>query len=280
MTNTIILSDTHAHLMMHDDIDGIIWRCDEGTFPEPVTASTFVEKKLRVGFVLVPGVDVQSSKQAIELSQRFPQIKAAVGIHPNHCNDSQPDDWRTIEKLVGGCGVVAVGETGLDCYWDTVPLSTQHENFQRHIKLSRQLRLPVIIHCREAYAELMPVLRKECVGSDPLFGVIHSFSGGIEQMKECVELGFYISFAGAVTFGNKKFTTLWEAAAKVPDERLLIETDTPFIVPTPYRNKLESNEPIMTAYIANRLAELRHTTLETIAEQTTKNAQRLFEIVT
>jgi TatD DNase family protein len=269
--------------MMHDDIDGVVRRCIDGTFPEPVTATTFAKKKLRVGFVLVPGVDVQTSKQAIELSKRFPMLKAAVAIHPNHClpdtcDESQLTDWQTIEKLVSEHGVVAVGETGLDCYWDTVPLSIQHEYFQRHIKLARQLRLPILIHCREAYAELMPILRKECVGNDPLFGVIHSFSGDIEQMKECVELGFYISFAGAVTFGNKKFATLWEAAANTPTDRLLIETDTPFIIPTPYRNKLESNEPIMTVFVANRLAELRHTTLETIAMQTTENALRLFQI--
>ncbi|HBT75375.1 MAG TPA: hydrolase TatD, partial [Planctomycetaceae bacterium] len=166
-----------------------------------------------------------------------------------------------------------------DRYWDDTPFKVQLVFFQRHIELAKRRRLPILIHCREAAGDLLPILSREAgprlPASERLFGLLHAFSGDVDMVRECVGLGFYISFAGSVTYRNKKFAPLWAAAAEVPDDKLLLETDSPYMVPTPYRGKLERNEPLMTAYVANRLAELRGTSFEHIAAVTTANARRL-----
>ena len=173
--------------------------------------------------------------------------------------------------------VVAIGETGLDRYWDYSPIELQRDYFDRHLQLSQRLDLPIIIHCREAEKDLLPMLRT-AVGRGTLRGVIHSFSGDTDFARACLEMGLYISFAGAVTYRNKKFGALREAARSIPDDRILIETDSPYLTPHPLRGKVKRNEPANVVHTAACLAELRGTELEPFAALTTANARRLFRL--
>ena len=276
------LIDTHAHLdLSHFDInsDDLLYRSLHGIFPEPV------EEKIplggnRVKFVMesiiVPGITADSSKNCIEIAGRSPVLFAAVGIHPNSASETAAGDWETIERLANDPKTVAIGETGLDRYWDKTPLNLQIEYFERHIDLAKRKDLPIIIHCREADDELIPILKRESTGK--LRGVIHSFSSDRKFAEICLDCGFYISFSGSVTYTNKKFAGIWDAATVVPWDRILIETDSPFLCPHPYRSKLERNEPLMVAFTAKRLAELRNCLLEEIVNQTTENAKKIFRL--
>jgi len=268
------LIDTHAHLNMEgfgQDIQDLLDRSAEGLFPQQV------DDKEVSGFsierVFVPGISVESTRLGISLAERFPLVCAAAGIHPNSIPQCRPNDWDEIETLAVHPRVVAVGETCLDRYWDTTPFHQQISFFERHIDLAKKRGLPIIIHSREADADLIPILRRE---ASQLHGVIHAFSSDTKIAEQCLELGFYISFAGSVTYTNRKFAPLWEAAKMVPSNRILLETDAPYLTPHPYRSKLSRNEPLMTAWIAKRLAELRRCSLEDIVNQTTENARRLF----
>jgi TatD DNase family protein len=206
----------------------------------------------------------------IKLSELF---HAAVAVHPNNTAGTTEADWQAISDLARQEDVVAIGETGLDRYWDDAPIEVQIDWFHRHIELSQETGKPILIHCRDAWDDLLPSLPQ----AGKLSGVIHAFSGNAEQMQACVELGFFISFAGSVTYRNAKFASLWDAAEKTPLDRLLIETDAPFMIPHPLRGKLPRNEPTLAALTALRLAELRNVPAETIAKATTENAFRLFK---
>lgn len=277
------LVDTHAHLDLFTaaEHESLVRRAVEGVFPNGVSANTFSTSHPVLDFAVVPGIDAASSRRVVALAARYPLLRPTVAIQPNCCAEATETDWAEIERLAEHPGVVGIGETGLDRYWDTVPFDLQREFFARHIALARRRHLPILIHCREAEDDLLPILRAEAdparAESSRLFGLIHAFSGGPDFALECIRLGFYISFAGSVTYRNKKFAPLWEAARAVPEDRLLLETDAPYMVPTPYRGKLERNEPLMVAYVANRLAELRNVSLEHIARTTTTNARRLFD---
>jgi len=170
-----------------------------------------------------------------------------------------------------------VGETGLDRHWDFTPFELQRDWFDRHLRLAQARDLPVIVHCREADADLMPVLR-EAHQRRPLRGVLHSFSGDQALADECLGLGLYVSFAGAVTYTNKKFEPLREVARRVPADRILIETDSPYLVPHPLRGKQSRNEPSWLVHTARRLAELRGQALAEFVGRTAENARRLFGI--
>lgn len=286
---TISLVDTHAHLDLpafSGHLETLLRRSEEGRFPENVSATTFKDKDLRMEFVVLPGIDAASSRRVLNLAGTHPRLRAAVGIQPNSCDQANEEDWEIIEELASRSGVVGIGETGLDRYWDDTPFDRQIDFFRRHIALAKRLDLPILIHCREASADLLPILREEtenigktrCLDRIPgrLFGLIHAFSDDANTALEYVRLGFFISFAGSVTYRNKKFAPLWEAAQAVPEDRILAETDSPYLTPTPYRGKLEFNEPMMTAYVVNRLAELRGWTFEKAAAVTTANARKLF----
>lgn len=278
---TIELFDTHAHFDLEDfdtDRERLFERCADGIFPQEVL--DFLERHhtpipgARIAAAIDPGVSVDRSRLAVCLARRYKWLKAAVAIHPNYTADISDDDFRRIESLAEADEVVAIGETGLDRHWDDSPIDTQIYWFKRHIELSARIHKPLIIHCREAIDDLMAVLRQNV--SAPLTGTIHSFSEGPEAARELLAMGFHLGFTGSVTYTQKKFAPLWEAAKQVPDDRLLIETDSPFLVPHPLRGKLRRNEPLMTLYVARRLAELRGTTVEHIAAVTARNARALF----
>jgi TatD DNase family protein len=242
-----------------------------GKFPENVNFSN----NICVNHAILPGISVESSKKCIEIAQMTDTYYASVAIHPNSIMESSKEDWEKITALSSHPKVAAIGETGLDRHWNTTPFELQIDYFQRHLNLARERDLPVLIHCRDCDEDMIFVLNKQ---PQPLHGVLHSFSSTKETAEIFLNMGLYISFSGTVTYTNKKTAPLWEAAKIVPDDRLLLETDAPFLVPHPYRGKIPFNEPVMTAFVARRLAELRHQPLEHIADITTENAKRLFRI--
>ena len=254
--------DTHAHLDLEEfDADR-----------EAVVARA---RHAGVEALLCVAVSADSSRAAIALAQQYLEIHAAVGIQPNYCGAAARGDWDQIVAMAEHRRVAAVGETGLDRHWDFTPLEVQRDYFERHLLLARQCELPVVIHCRDAEADLMAMLR-EAAAQEPLRGVVHAFSADAATATECVELGLHVSFAGMVTYRNKKFRELRDVAGTVPADRLLIETDSPYLTPEPLRGKQKRNEPAHVALVAECLAELRGVSVEELSEQTTANARRLF----
>ncbi|MBP5621648.1 MAG: TatD family hydrolase, partial [Thermoguttaceae bacterium] len=178
--------------------------------------------------------------------------------------------------------IVALGETGLDRYWDYAPIERQRDYLLRTLDLGLRAKLPVVIHSREANDDIMSILRDFYAtvpkSSESNYGVVHSFCGTPEQADELVDLGFYLGFGGFVTYTSKKFAYLWDVVKKAPIDRILLETDCPFLTPHPLRGKLERNEPLTTIFVAKRLAELREVSTAEIVNQTTQNATRLFKL--
>lgn len=227
--------------------------------------------------VLAVGISAASSRAAAELAEGHDLVLAAVGIQPNCAAEAAADDWNRVVGLLDAPRVVALGETGLDRHWDFTPFDVQQDYFDRHLRLAQQRDLPVVVHCREAEADLLPMLR-EAADREPVRGVIHSFSGDEAFAQECLDLGLFISFAGQVTYTNKKFDGLRAVARSIPDDRILIETDSPYLVPHPLRGRQKRNEPAHIALTAKRLAELRGVTVGDFSAQTTANAQHLFRV--
>jgi TatD DNase family protein len=253
------LVDTHAHLdeeAFRPDRDEVIARAAESG----------------VEAILTIGTTAASSREAVAIAAAHPAVFAVVGIQPNYASQAAPGDWATIEELARAPQVVAIGETGLDRYWDYAPFDVQQDYFDRHIELARRLDLSFVVHCREAEQDVVAQLRRHAGAGGPLRGVMHSFSGDLETALACVELGLHISFAGMVTF--KKSQALRDVAAKVPLDRLLVETDAPYLAPVPYRGK--RNEPAWVRHTAECLAAVRNLSLDELAAATTHNAHRLF----
>jgi TatD DNase family protein len=253
--------DTHAHLDQEDFADD----CDE------VIARA---RAAGVEMMMLPAASAASSVVVVRMANVYGFL-AAVGIHPNYTHEAGPDDWDQVVSLICRPSVAALGETGLDRHWDFAPFSLQQDYFDRHLRLSEQCSLPVLIHCRDAQEDLLPMLR-EAAARRPLRGVIHAFSGNADFAAECLALGLFISFAGNLTYSNKKFESLKAAACTIPDDRILIETDSPYLVPQVFRGKQKRNEPANVVHTAAFLAKLRGVSVEQIAAQTTANARRLF----
>lgn len=253
-----VLIDTHCHLdaeAFHQDIDEVIRRARDAG----------VER------VLTIGITRATSEAAVVLANRFDSVSAVVGIQPNHAHEAGPDDWDAIRELSRHPQVVAVGETGLDRYWDFAPLDVQIDYFRRHIGLSREIERPFVVHCREAEADVVQVLT-EAAAEGPLRGVMHSFCGDAATAALCVELGMHISFAGMLTFRSNQ--TLRDVAATVPLDRLLVETDAPYLAPHPNRGK--RNEPAWVRLTCEVLAAAHGVSFDAMADATTGNARRLF----
>ncbi len=254
------LIDTHAHLDQTDfDID------------RPLV----IERAQAAGVeaILAIGVTADSSAAVVQIAAEYPFVYAAVGIHPNYCAEAAPDDWDRVVALASQPRIVALGETGLDRYRDHAPLPLQQEYFARHLQLSQQRGLPFIVHTRDSQTEVLTMLR-EARRRGPLTGVMHSFTGDASAAAECLELGLYISFAGMVTF--KKSDDLRAVAATIPADRILIETDSPYLSPHPLRGK--RNEPANVRLTAECLAAVRGQSTDDFAAQTTANARRLFRL--
>jgi len=256
--------DTHCHL-------------DDAQFDADRAAVIAGAAAAGVDGMISLGTTLVSSQATVRLAETYSTVYAAVGIHPNSCAEAAAGDWDAIVGLLDHPRVVALGETGLDRYWDHAPIELQQDYFDRHLRLSQARDRAIVIHCRDAQAEMLPMLR-EAVSRGPLRGVLHAFSGDAAMAAECLGLGLYVSFAGNVTYTNKKFQTLRAAAATIPADRILIETDSPYLTPEPLRGKQKRNEPALVAHTAAALAALRGVSLEEFARQTTGNARRLFQL--
>ncbi len=251
------LIDTHTHPQMsqyESDRDAVLQRALESG----------VE-------MICVGVDLESSKSAIELAHAHEGIWASVGLHPND-NLSEVYSNEPYEALAGDSKVVAIGEIGLDYYRtpDKTAQEIQVQRFKEQLKLALRLKKPVIIHCRDAHEDMTEIL--EAFEGEGLRGVIHSFTGTWGEAQLYLKLGFYIGFNGIVTFARQYDETL----TAIPAERILLETDAPYLTPEPFRGK--RNESAHLLHVAQKIADIRGVSLEEFATQTTKNAQALFEI--
>lgn len=254
-----LIIDTHAHLTdesLLGNIDAVLREASQAG----------------VGAMLAVATTLESSRQCINLAERFPQVRASVGIHPNYCCQAAAGDWEQVCQLAAHPRVAAIGETGLDRYWDDCPWEVQIESFRRHIRLSQECRHPLVIHTRDCAHETLDFLKAEAV-KGPLRGVMHSFTGPLEVAEGCLELGLYISFAGMVTYKNAG--DLRAVAKRIPADRILVETDSPYLSPHPLRGQ-RPNTPARVVHTLRCIAEARAVEPDLLTEQTTQNAIALF----
>ena len=225
--------------------------------------------------ILVPGIDLQTSQAAIELAEAHPQIYAAVGVHPNSAMLWDEGTLEFLEALAAHPKVVAIGEIGLDYYRDRSPRGLQRQVLQEQLKLAEQLNLPVVIHTRNASSDERTCMSEtlEVLAQASVNGVLHSFSGNLSEAERTLELGFFIGITGPVTFKNA--AELRQVVAAVPLDRLLTETDSPFLTPHPYRS--QRNEPAHVRFVAEKISELHNQPGAVVAETIAANAQRLFK---
>jgi TatD DNase family protein len=253
------LIDTHAHL-------------DDEQFREDLPAVLQRAAAAGVESVITIATTAPSSAACVALAAQYPSLFATVGLQPNQLAQEAPNAWEEILALVTRDRVVAVGETGLDRHWDTTPFAQQEDYFDRHLRLARQHQLPVVIHCREAEADVVRMLHDDFNRNGPICGVMHSFTGDRTTAEACLDMGLFLSFAGMVTYKNAQ--NLRDVAALVPLDRLLIETDSPYLAPVPVRGK--RNEPAYVVHTAACLANIHHLDPAVMAEHTTRNARSLF----
>lgn len=253
------LIDSHAHI-------------DDSRFDDD--REQVIERAVQQGlnYIINVGHDMESSLRSLELAEKYPFIYATVGVHPHDAKDVPGDYLKQLKKLTEHPKVIAVGEIGLDYYYDLSPREVQKEVFVAQLNLAKTVNLPVVIHLRDAYGDFLDIMSKEKL--EPISGVMHCYSGSLEVARECLNMGFYISFAGPVTFKNAE--KLKEVAAKVPLEKILIETDCPYLTPVPYRGK--RNEPSYVKYVAEKIAEIKGITTEELSQAAWQNAQRLFKL--
>lgn len=225
--------------------------------------------KKHIAYLLCAAVNLEDYPQVLSLAKEFPHVFAAVGVHPNEAAGQDPEIEELL-SLAADPAVVAIGETGLDYFRSEGDLKWQQERFIRHIEASKLSQKPLIIHTRDAVVDTVNIMRDHDAATAG--GVIHCFTGDWDMARRCLDLGFYISFSGILTF--KSARQIQEAATKVPLDRILVETDSPYLAPVPYRGK--RNEPAYVYEVAAFLAQLRGISLETIAESTTENFFRLF----
>ena len=222
--------------------------------------------------MVVVGFDRPTITKAMELVEAYDFLFAAVGWHPVDAIDMTDADLDWIESLTAHPKVVAIGEMGLDYYWDKSPKDIQMEVFRKQIRLAKKVKLPIIIHNRDATEDTVSILQEE--GAAEVGGIMHCFSGSVETAKICLDMNFYISLGGPVTFKNAKKPK--EVATEVPLDRLLIETDCPYLAPHPYRGK--RNEPAYVKLVAEQIAEIKQISIEEVSQVTTANAKKLFGI--
>jgi TatD DNase family protein len=254
-----VFFDTHCHLTDHAfdaDRDAVIQRAREAGVTRMLTLAT----------------DVVSSRAAIELAERFACVYAAVGIHPESVREAETGDLRLVRELAQHPKVIAIGEIGLDFYWDKTTAELQQKFFEQQLELAMELHLPVAIHDRDAHEKIIETLRarRSLHGR----GVLHAFSGGVEMAHAAFDLGFVVSFGGPITFKNNKHAP--EMIRALPLEKILLETDAPYLAPHPLRGK--RNEPAHVKLVAQRIAAIQELSIEQVAAQTTRNALELFRL--
>jgi len=254
-----MLIDTHAHIQdekFKDDLDNVLERAQDAG----------LEK------IICVGIDYKSSREAVDLARKYPQVYAVVGVHPHDAKTLNTEVLPKLYELAKDPRVVAIGEIGLDFYRDLSPREQQRKAFVEQINIARELYKPVVIHDRDAHQEVLDIIKQEKAGRNQ--GIMHCFSGYLPLAIELMKEGFYISFAGPLTFKNAKKTH--EVAAKISIDKILIETDCPYLTPEPFRGK--RNEPAYVKYVAQKMAEIRNKSIEEITYTTNLNAKRVFRI--
>jgi TatD DNase family protein len=259
----VALIDTHAHL-------------DDGRFSDDLDEVVARAARAGVEQVIAVGITLESSRSCLRLAGRYPAVFATVGLHPNEVGAVGSGDWDEVVRLAGEARVVGLGESGLDRYRDRSPFAAQEDYFARHLELGFRLNKAVVIHAREADADILRLLRERFDRHGPIRAVLHSFTGSAETAAAAVAMGLHVSIAGMVTY--PKAQDVRDMAATIPLERLLVETDCPYLSPQPVRGK--RNEPAFVAHTAAGLAEVFGLSVETIAEHTTRNARALFGLPT
>ena len=253
------LVDSHAHLFFDhfkDDLKSVIENAREHS----------------VAAILNVGIDIETSRRVVEMAQNELLFYAGVGVHPNDAHQAPENYIDEVEQLAQNEKVVAIGEIGLDYYWHRCPVEVQKQKFCEQLDLARELNLPVIIHNRDAWQDTLGILESDY--KSQVRGVFHCFIGDEQQLKRVLDLGFFVSFTGVVTFKNSNLLNL--VANYVPLDKLLLETDSPFMAPVPFRGK--RCEPAFVLEIAAKIAEAKKLTIEEIAEVTNENVTRLFGI--
>jgi TatD DNase family protein len=255
------LIDSHAHIQGTEfagDLQDVIGRAH----------AAGVER-----IVVVGGAgELSSNEAAVAIARSSPSLFATVGMHPHDAKDVSEEDLKRLKELAADPKVVAFGETGLDFYYDHSPRDLQVKFFARFIHLARETHLPLVVHDRDAHSEIAELLRSE--GGGELHGVIHCFTGDYEAAKTFLDLGFYLSFSGIITFKNAE--PLREVARRLPLDRMLVETDSPYLAPVPHRGK--RNEPAFVLQVAETLAAVKGIPIEELAEATSDNTRSLFKI--
>lgn len=254
-----MLIDTHVHLnaeQYNEDLEAVIDRArDNG-----------IEK------MVVVGCDRESIERAMEMIDEYDDIYGVIGWHPVDAIDCTDDDLKWIEELSKHEKIVGIGETGLDYHWDKSPKDVQKELFRKQIALAKRVNLPIIIHNRESTADCVEILKEE--DAHEVGGIMHAFSADERTADEIIAMNFYVSLGGPVTFKNAQLPK--DIAVHVPLDRLLVETDAPYLTPHPYRGK--RNEPAHVKLVAEKIAELRKISYEALGQATTENAERLFNL--
>ena len=251
--------DTHAHLT-------------DSEFENTKFDNEFFEAEgFRVSKCITVAYDLDSLKKVANLANSYDNIYGELGIHPDDADDFGEEAVKIIREAVKSKKIVAIGEIGLDYYWDKSFVELQKEVFAKQIRLANELNLPIAVHDREAHKDTFDIIKSENKGSDVLF---HCFSGSVEFMRECVKQGWYIALGGVVTFKNA--VKMKDVAKEVPLEKLVLETDSPYLTPVPFRGK--TNYPSYVKYVAEEIANLRAMPVEELIGITTENAERLFKI--
>lgn len=254
-----MLIDTHVHLnadQYEDDVEEVIQRALDKN----------VKKMIVVGF------DTKTIERAMELVEQYPFLYAVIGWHPVDAIDCTKEDLQWIESLAAHPKVVGIGETGLDYHWDKSPKEVQQRLFREQIQLAKRVELPIIIHNRDATADVVKILEEE--EAHVTGGIMHCFSGSVETAKQCIDMNFLISLGGPVTFKNAKMPK--KVATEIDLDYLLVETDAPYLTPHPFRGK--RNEPHYVTLVAEQIAELKNIPYDEVARRTTENALKLFKL--
>lgn len=252
------LTDTHTHIYYHEgeELEQQMKRCIEH----------------HVDRLFLPNVDLKSIDKVMNTVHRFPKnCFPMLGLHPCSVNVDFMDNLAFIERLIPSYKIVAIGEIGLDLYWDKTSLEIQKEAFRIQVSWAKKFNLPIVIHCRDAFDELFELLDE--LSCDSLRGIFHCFTGSFEQAERAISLGFYLGIGGVVTFKN---AGLDQVVKKIDLKHIVLETDAPYLAPSPFRGKV--NESSYLIYIAQKVADLHMTSIEEVASLTTENSKMLFKV--